>query len=117
MQKVTVVTDGSAEITKEQAVESLGSAASRFVVVQWTKEGESAAPAEEKKEMKSNLLAESQEWTNKEGVKITAAVQKVENGKVFFLMDGKVIPYEVGKLSDDTVTKLRAIVAEKNKDQ
>jgi hypothetical protein len=36
-QKVTVVTDGSAEITKEQAVASLGDKADRFVVETWEK--------------------------------------------------------------------------------
>lgn len=36
-QKVTVVTDGSAEVTKEQAIASLGDKASRFVVVTWEK--------------------------------------------------------------------------------
>lgn len=34
---MTVVTDGSAEITKEQAVKSLGDDAKRFVVQTWTK--------------------------------------------------------------------------------
>lgn len=34
-----MVTDGSADLTKEQAIESLGAAASRFVVVTWGKEG------------------------------------------------------------------------------
>lgn len=36
---MTVVTDGSEEITKEQAVESLGAKAARYVVQTWTKEG------------------------------------------------------------------------------
>ena len=36
-QKVTVITDGSAEITKEQAVESLGKKAARYVVKTWGK--------------------------------------------------------------------------------
>ena len=63
--------------------------------------------------MKSNLLAESQEWTNAEGTKITAAVQKVEAGKVYFIMNGKTIPYDVSKLSRETIDKLKAILAEK----
>ncbi len=37
-QKVTVVTDGSVEITKEDAIESLGDKASRYVVVDWAKQ-------------------------------------------------------------------------------
>ena len=48
-QKVTVVTDGSEEVTKEQAVKSLGDKAEKFVVQTWTKEG---AEAEEEKEEK-----------------------------------------------------------------
>lgn len=75
-----------------------------------------SAKAAEKPAMKSNLLAESQEWTNKAGTKITAAVQKVENGKVYFLMNGKVIPYDVPKLSDETIAKLKEIVAKSKED-
>ena len=41
-QKVTVVTDGSSDLTKEDAIKSLGSHASRYVVVNWAKEGEEA---------------------------------------------------------------------------
>jgi len=53
MQKVTVVTDGSAPVTKEDAVASLGKKASSYVVVEWAKEGapapaETPKPAEEK---------------------------------------------------------------------
>jgi hypothetical protein len=65
----------------------------------------------EKPAMKSNVLAESQDWTNSDGKTITAAVQKVEGGKVYFLMDGKVIPYDVTKLSQETIAKLKEIVA------
>ena len=76
------------------------------------KEDESAkSAAAEKPAMKSNLLAESQDWTNKDGVKITAAVQKVESGKVYFMMNGKVIPYDVPKLSDETIARLKEILA------
>ena len=39
---MTVITDGEAAITKEDAIESLGSNASRYVVVNWAKEGEEA---------------------------------------------------------------------------
>ena len=39
-QKVTVVTDGSAEISKKDAVASLGDKAKRYVVVTWTKAGD-----------------------------------------------------------------------------
>ncbi len=65
----------------------------------------------EKPALKSNVLAESQDWTNSDGVTITAAVQKVEGGKVYFLKDGKMIPYEVSKLSAETIAKLKEIVA------
>lgn len=37
-QKVTVVTDGSEEITQDDAVESLGPMAKRYVVHTWEKE-------------------------------------------------------------------------------
>ncbi len=47
-QKVTVVTDGSAQITKEEAINSLGSKANRYVVVEWSKEGEPADAPESK---------------------------------------------------------------------
>jgi len=73
---------------------------------------EEKAP-EEKPAMKSNFLAESQDWTNSDGKKITAAVQKVEGGKVYFMIDGRVIPYEVSKLSEETIAKLKEIVAAK----
>jgi len=68
---------------------------------------------EEKPGLKSNFLAESQDWTNSEGKKITAAVQKVEGGKVYFLMNGTVIPYEVSKLSEETIARLKEIMAAK----
>lgn len=77
------------------------------------KEGEEPtdAPADKPKEMKSNLLAEKQDWTNSSGVTINAAVQKVEKGKVYFIKDGQVIPYDVSKLSQETIDKLKAIIA------
>ncbi len=115
MQKVTVVTDGTVELSKADAVKSLGSSAERFVVVDWTKEGaaaETTAAEPEDEGMAKSLLAESQEWTNAQGATITAAVQKVESGMVYFLMpDGKVIPYEVSKLSQDTIDRLKTIMA------
>ena len=46
-QKVTVVTDGSSEVTKEDAIASLGDKASRFVVVTWDKQ-EAEAEGEKK---------------------------------------------------------------------
>jgi len=59
----------------------------------------------------SILLSKSQVWKNKEGTEITAAVQKVEAGKVYFVMaNGKVIPYPVANLSDDTINQLRSLM-------
>ena len=40
------MTDGSAEITKDQAIESLGADAAKYVVVSWTKEEAEATAAE-----------------------------------------------------------------------
>ena len=37
---MTVVTDGSEEITKDKAVEALGDKAAKYVVQTWTVEGE-----------------------------------------------------------------------------
>ena len=39
-QKVTVVTDGSEEISQEAAIESLGDKAKKYVVVTWAVAGE-----------------------------------------------------------------------------
>lgn len=39
---MTVVTDGSADLTKEDAVKALGRRASTYVVVKWAKDGEEA---------------------------------------------------------------------------
>ena len=77
---------------------------------------ESSKPAE-KPVMKSNLLAESQDWTSKTGNKITAAVQKVEKGKVHFLKDGKVMITEASNLSDESITRLKEIIAKKAEDK
>lgn len=75
------------------------------------KEMESEVVAEPEKPTSPAMLAETQEWTNKDGVTITAAVQKVENGKVYFVMDGgKVVPYPATNLSKDTVDKLRGMM-------
>lgn len=106
-----MVTDGSADISKRDAAKSLTK--SKYQINDWSKEGSSDTEAlpEPEKKMKSNLLAESQEWTNAEGTTITAAVQKVEAGKVFFIMNGKTVPYPVTNLSEDTINKLKGLMA------
>ena len=81
------------------------------------KEDASAKPAAEKPVLKSNLLAESQDWTSKTGTTITAAVQKVEKGKVHFIKDGKVMITEATNLSDESIAKLKEIIAEKSADK
>ena len=61
-----------------------------------------------------NLLAASQEWTNAEGTAITAAIQKVQDGNVHFLMpNGKVIPYPLTKLSADSQSKIKRLTEKK----
>lgn len=118
----TVTLLASANITGGSKIEDL---IGKMVVVstdKHTKKGESVMvkegddpveEADEPKAMKSSLLAEKQDWTNSAGVTITAAVNKVEKGKVYFLKDGKVIPYEVSKLSAETIDRLKAIIAAK----
>lgn len=60
---------------------------------------------------RTSRLAESQEWTNAAGQKITAAVNKVENGQVHFVMpNGSVVQYEFSKLSPETIAKLKVLV-------
>jgi uncharacterized protein YrrD len=111
-QLVMVKTDGSAELSKRDAIKSLGDMASKYVVKDWKLQGaESSAEPEPAPAMKSNLLAESQDWTNKDGQTITAAVQKVEAGQVYFIMEkGKVVAYPVSKLSDETIAKLKELM-------
>ena len=48
---MTVVTDGTAEVSKDDAVESLGDKASKYIVEEWSVEGEesSESESEEKK--------------------------------------------------------------------
>ena len=59
---------------------------------------------------KEGVVAESQRWTNSEGRVITAAVQKVEEGKVHFVMsNGSVVPYPLDKLSIDSRLKIEAL--------
>lgn len=111
-QLVMVKTDGSAELSKRDAIESLGDMASKYVVKAWKIQGEeSSAEPELAPAMRSNLLAETQNWTNKDGQTITAAVQKVEAGQVYFVMEkGNVVSYPVSKLSDDTIAKLKELM-------
>lgn len=112
-QKVVVTTDGSSELSHSDAVESLGSMAAKYVVKKWTLgEAVDEKPKALPEPMKSSFLAESQEWTNASGQTITAAVQKVDKGKVFFIMaNGSTVPYEVSKLSPETISKLKELVA------
>jgi len=57
-----------------------------------------------------DLLAESQVWTNAQGKEITAAVRAVGVGKVMFVMpDGKVVPYPLIKLSDESRKKIEEL--------
>ena len=55
----------------------------------------------------SDLLAETQEWTNSSGQKITAGIRAVTAGKVLFVMPGgKVVEYPLFKLSDESQKKI-----------
>lgn len=58
-QKVTVVTDGAADLTKEDAVQSLGKKASRYVVVNWAKEGAMESEAAPEKEATEETKSDS----------------------------------------------------------
>ena len=76
-------------------------------------ESEESASTEEESttELKPNLLAESQQWTNASGTAITAAIQKVEGDSVHFLMpNGKVVPYPMAKLSQDSKEKIKGLL-------
>jgi hypothetical protein len=69
--------------------------------------GEKNAPAAE---MDDDLLAETQEWTNAQGNKITAGVRAVNAGNVLFVMpDGKVVSYPLAKLSDESREKIEEL--------
>ena len=107
-----VTTDGSAEISKRDASKSLPG--SKYKVKNWIKQGsasEDASASAPEEKMKSNLLAESQDWTNAAGTTITAAVQKVEGGKVYFIMpNGSSVPYPASKLSPETIAKIKELV-------
>lgn len=57
----------------------------------------------------SGPLIPSRAWTNPQGQKITAAVKSADDTKVVFQMvGGKVVEYELTKLSDES----RAMIAE-----
>ncbi len=59
---------------------------------------------------KEGPLADSQRWTNSEGREIVAAVEKVENGEVYFKMpNGALVPYPLEKLSVDSRLKIEAL--------
>jgi hypothetical protein len=75
-------------------------------------DGDDAATADAEPESStdSDLLAEAQEWTNRQGQSITAAVQAVSTDKVMFVMpDGKVVPYPLVKLSDESRKKIEEL--------
>jgi len=57
-----------------------------------------------------DLIAETQEWTNTSGNTITAAIRAVTAGKVMFVMPGgKVVPYPMIKLSDESQKKIEEL--------
>jgi len=59
---------------------------------------------------KSELFAESQEWTNDAGQTITAAITRVEGTNVQFKMpNGQTIDYPLAKLSAASQEKIRAL--------
>jgi hypothetical protein len=76
--------------------------------------GGDAAAGDDKEETTSSadddLIAETQEWTNAQGNKITAGVRAVTAGKVLFVMPGgKVVPYPLLKLSDESREKIEEL--------
>ena len=74
------------------------------------KKDSDAEKTTEEKKTENGLLAESQAWTNSQGVSITAAIQKVEGGKVYFVMANKsVVPYDVTNLSDESQAKIKKL--------
>ena len=57
-----------------------------------------------------DLIAETQVWTNAQGNKITAGIRAVTSGKVLFVMPGgKVVPYPLIKLSDESREKIEEL--------
>jgi hypothetical protein len=69
--------------------------------------GGAAGKEDEKPDAGSDLIAETQEWTNRSGQKITAGVRAVTAGKVLFVMPGgKVVEYPLIKLSDESQKKI-----------
>lgn len=77
--------------------------------------GGDAAADDDKAETTSSadddLIAETQEWTNAQGNKITAGIRAVTSGKVLFVMPGgKVVPYPLIKLSDESREKIEGLV-------
>ncbi|MEM0968293.1 MAG: hypothetical protein AAF191_20420 [Verrucomicrobiota bacterium] len=117
-QRVLVMTDGSAEITKRDAQKALSEFGGKYDVKDWAMQemddaGEDTVAAEEEPPaaMPSSLLAEEQEWTNSSGKTITAAVRTVERGKVHFLMEGRLVEYPVSQLSEESVAKLKELMA------
>lgn len=58
----------------------------------------------------STLLAESQTWTNNQGVQITAAIRQVEGDQVEFLMpNGQAVPYPLANLSSESRQKIASL--------
>lgn len=56
------------------------------------------------------FFAPSQEWTNTDGKKITAAIQSVKEDAVVFLMpDGRSLDYPLDKLSQESRERIEAI--------
>ncbi len=56
------------------------------------------------------LLAETQEWTNSEGTKITAAIKKIDGSNVIFLINNQEVPYQVSKLSEASQRQIKELL-------
>lgn len=74
-------------------------------------DAEPGAESVEETMSEPDFLVEHREWTNDEGTTITAAIRKVEDGMVDFLMpDGRVISYPLDKLSEESQEKINELV-------
>lgn len=55
------------------------------------------------------LVAEEQEWTNLQGKTIRAAVVKIDDAKVQFLINKKTVEYPLDKLSEQSRNQLKEL--------
>lgn len=73
----------------------------------------SALPKESDKEpeetAEDELLAEEQEWTNLQGKTIRAAVMKIDDDTVQFLINKKTVEYPLDKLSEESRNQLKEL--------